>query len=719
MSTFLRQSRRSSPAPLVSVVSAFAALLLGACSLPLLPNVFDPAGAAAAQEQKALRRQRQLEVFDSTVRNPSTDIDAQTRRQAAEELIAMDEPDATERLIAALGCDEPVVIHAVIEAMELSPNPVPGLLPAAVGTLHDASDANREKLSLILPRYGRPALDLVAQHAQDSEATPAQRIGPIYALASFRSRESAEKLMTILDGQEPAPPEVINATCQSLERLTGLPYGSAPGEWRRWWDTLKDQPIEQWLRIVVDHLSKRTTELEGQIQQQRRERDVIATRLAEEKRRYFQTLLVEEQLRELPLLLSDALAPLRRFAMRRVERILRDSERVPEPVRERLVERLEDPAEVPQLRLTAAQLLSDLDYPETAELITAALDAEGDKEIIRGYLEILAKRPTRANLDPILAWLDDPIAGEAAAGALWSVISKGILEPESLPAARTAARAAFGSWPTAAHGRLLAAIGEPKDYAHLEALLDNADAGMRQAVAQGLAWAGARDLLVVRADREELFPFAVGVLASGEADLKTFELLARLKAPPAHTKQWERAVVGLAHRLDAAELLAADDLLATMAHVSLRLRAEALGQVADPASGDSLAHRAPILVRLADLQLGTGDYEGAYQTTLKLADSPVTAALAQLKFRAALLAQRFDEASTLSAAPRVWVNMFQQLAADQPRVAEALAAEIERRFTLSDADRTAFEAVRRQLSIRAQEARRAVTRGSPANEPPG
>ena len=687
--------------------------------MPLLPNVFDPAGAAAAQEQKALRRQRQLEVFDSTVRNPSTDIDAQTRRQAAEELIAMDEPDATERLIAALGCDEPVVIHAVIEAMELSPNPVPGLLPAAVGTLHDASDANREKLSLILPRYGRPALDLVAQHAQDSEATPAQRIGPIYALASFRSRESAEKLMTILDGQEPAPPEVINATCQSLERLTGLPYGSAPGEWRRWWDTLKDQPIEQWLRIVVDHLSKRTTELEGQIQQQRRERDVIATRLAEEKRRYFQTLLVEEQLRELPLLLSDALAPLRRFAMRRVERILRDSERVPEPVRERLVERLEDPAEVPQLRLTAAQLLSDLDYPETAELITAALDAERDKEIIRGYLEILAKRPTRANLDPILAWLDDPIAGEAAAGALWSVISKGILEPESLPAARAAARAAFGSWPTAAHGRLLAAIGEPKDYAHLEALLDNADAGMRQAVAQGLAWAGARDLLVVRADREELFPFAVGVLASGEADLKTFELLARLKAPPAHTKQWERAVVGLAHRLDAAELLAADDLLATMAHVSLRLRAEALGQVADPASGDSLAHRAPILVRLADLQLGTGDYEGAYQTTLKLADSPVTAALAQLKFRAALLAQRFDEASTLSAAPRVWVNMFQQLAADQPRVAEALAAEIERRFTLSDEDRTIFEAARRRLTQHAQEARRAVTRGSPANEPPG
>ncbi len=621
--------------------------------MPLLPNVFDPGGAAAAKEQKALRRQRQLEVFESTVRNPSADIDVQTRRHAAEELIAMDVPEATEKLIAALGCDEPVVIQAVLEAMESSPKPVAGLLPAAVGTLDDASDANREKLSLILPRYGRPALDLVAQHAQDSEATPAQRIGPIYALASFRSRDSAEKLMTILDGQEPAPPEVIHATCQSLERLTGLPYGSSPGEWRRWWETLKDQPIEEWLRIVVDHLSKRTTELEGQIQQERRERDVIATRLAEEKRRYFQTLPVEEQLRELPVLLSDELAPLRKFAMRRVERILRDSERVPEPVRKRLVDRLKDPAEVPQLRLTAAQLLNDLDYPETAELITAALDLERDKEIIRGYLEILAKRPTRASLEPIIAWLSDSTAGDAAADALWSVITKGILEPRSLPAARTAARAAFASRPTAAHGRLLAAIGEPEDYAHLEALLDNADAGMRQAVAEGLAWAGARDMLIVRADREDLFPFAVGVVAGGEADLKTFELLARLKAPPAHTKQWERAVVGFAHRLNAADLLAADDLLATMAHVSLRLRAEALSQVADPANGGLLAQRAPILVRLAVLQIGFGDYERAYQTTLQLADAPVTPALAQLKFRAALLAQRFDEASTLSGAARV------------------------------------------------------------------
>ncbi|MCZ6544642.1 MAG: hypothetical protein O6913_02920 [Chloroflexi bacterium] len=687
--------------------------------MPLLPNVFDPGGAAAAKEQKALRRQRQLEVFESTVRNPSADIDAQTRRHAAEELIAMDVPEATEKLIAALGCGEPVVIQAVLEAMELSPNPVAGLLPAAVGTLDDASDANREKLSLILPRYGRPALDLVAQHAQDSEATPARRIGPIYALASFRSRDIAEKLMAILDWQEPAPPEVINATCQSLERLTGLPYGSAPGEWRRWWETLKDQPIEEWLRIVVDHLSKRTTELEGQIQQQRRERDLIATRLAEEKRRYFQTLPVEEQLRELPVLLSDALAPLRKFAMRRVERILRDSERVPEPVRERLVERLADPAEVPQLRLTAAQLLNDLDYPETAEMITAALDVERDKEIIRGYLEILAKRPTRASLEPIIGWLGDPTAGDAAADALWSVIKKGILESRSLPAARTAARAAFGSRPTAANGRLLAAIGEPEDHAHLEALLDNADAGMRQAVAEGLAWAGASDLLVVRADREDLFPFAVGVLAGGEADLTTFERLARLKAPPAHTKQWERAVVGLAQRLNAADLLAADDLLATMAHVSLRLRAEALGQVADPAAAGSLAQRAPILVRLADLQIGLRDYERAYQTTLYLADSPVTPALAQLKFRAALLAQRFDEASTLSGASRVWLDMFQQLAENQPQVAEALATEIDRRFKLSDEDRAAFEAARRRLPQHAQEARPAVTSGSPANEPPG
>ena len=147
--------------------------------------------------------------------------------------------------------------------------------------------------------------------------------------------------------------------------------------------------------------------------------------------------------------------------------------------------------------------------------------------------------------------------------------------------------------------------------------------------------------------------------------------------------------------------------------------AEALGQVADPAAAGSLAQRAPILVRLADLQIGIGDYERAYQTTLQLAEAPVTPALAQLKFRAALLAQRFDEASTLSGAARVWVDMFQQLAENQPQVAEPLATEIERRFTLSDEDRKDFEAARRRLPQNAQEARRAVTSGSPANEPPG
>ena len=76
--------------------------------------------------------------------------------------------------------------------------------------------------------------------------------------------------------------------------------------------------------------------------------------------------------------------------------------------------------------------------------------------------------------------------------------------------------------------------------------------------------------------------------------------------------------MGFAHRLNAADLLAADDLLATMAHVSLRLRAEVLGKVADPAAAGSLAQRVPILVRLADLQIGMADYDKAYQSTLEL-----------------------------------------------------------------------------------------------------
>jgi hypothetical protein len=628
-----------------------------------------------------LRQQRQLEVFDRTVRNPSADIDPEIRRQAAEELIAMDQPEATARLAEALGSGEPTVETAVIDAMEASPEPVEGLLPTAVTTLGDVSGPRLEKLSLVLSRYGQPALQRVAALARDQNQAPDRRVGAIYALATFRSRDSAVELMSILDEQRAEPPEIISATGGSLERLTGLPYGSEAPEWRRWWDKLKDEPIESWLRIMVLHLSSKTSELEREIHQQDRETDAIAERLVEALRDLFLMLPVEDQLARLPDLLDDDLAPVRAFALGRVERRLRDSERIPELVQQKVAERLTDPNELPTSRLLAARLLNDLNYPSIAELVAGALAEEADPEIARGYLEILARRSTPSALNDMLLWLDDSTAGDAAAEAVWTVITNGTHDPEALPTLRRAARRAYQWRSTPAHVRLLGAIGEDRDIEVVEQQLSAADPAMRRAAAEGLCFAGHLQPLLDHARDDEVYPFALRLRARGPADIDTFRALAELAPPNAHRDEWRRAVEETAERLPPAELIAADTILEALPHVDLQLRAEVLARVADlPPDALPADRLGALLARLVRLRLELGDYQGAYDVVAPNNGAPTTVILQQLRFKVTVLAGHYDEAAAMDATGRTWVHLYDELTVWRPEVAGAVREEIRRRF---------------------------------------
>ena len=84
---------------------------------------------SSSESELSEREQRQLDLFDRTVRNPSPDIDPHTRKQAAEELIAMDLPAANDRLSQALQSGESAVRLSVIDALESWPEPVEGFLP--------------------------------------------------------------------------------------------------------------------------------------------------------------------------------------------------------------------------------------------------------------------------------------------------------------------------------------------------------------------------------------------------------------------------------------------------------------------------------------------------------------------------------------------------------------------------------------------------------------
>ena len=128
-------------------------------TLPGALSAIDVESIQDDQENLTARQRRQLEIFQSILLSSSSaDVSPQTRRGAAEELIAMQIAPATSILRQALGSPSAAALIAVIEAMEASSEPVAGLLATVIARLQNGPPEVVERLSSLLPRYGQPAL---------------------------------------------------------------------------------------------------------------------------------------------------------------------------------------------------------------------------------------------------------------------------------------------------------------------------------------------------------------------------------------------------------------------------------------------------------------------------------------------------------------------------------------------------------------------------------
>ena len=607
---------------------------------------------------------------------------------------------ATSILRQALGSPSAAALIAVIEAMEASSEPVAGLLATVIATLQNGSPEIVERLSSLLPRYGQPALQQTGAAALDRDSPAASRLGPITALGSFRSRESAGYLMTLLERDPPESPPVVAKACSSLQRLTGFPFGSDTSRWRKWWAEHKDESLENWLRIMVETLSARVTELEQQSQQLRRDNDATAQRVVEAYRDLFVRLSPEDQFNRLETLLSDSLTPVRQFAVDRVERLLRDSELAPVQVQDKLGERLADAGEVGPLRLSAARLLNDLNYPRTGELVVAALTAESDANRAVGYLEILAKRPRPDALAVLMRWLDDAHSTASAADALWALVSSAALDEAALTQLRPQARRAASHYVTPAHVRLLAGIGQDVDRAGIERWLDGDDPTVRSAAAEGLSWAGVSEPLQQRATDEAIYPHRIHLLARGAVDLATLRELARVAPPQSHQQMWMVQMAGFFGKLTPGQMLPGDDLLASFEHVDQTLRVAVLARAAQlPDDALPADQRAALFLRLAELWLATGNAQSAHDILMRIDDASAPLNLAQLRFRAAALSGHYDIAAGLGNDAAAWVGLLTELAESDALAAVRLRDEIQRRFAdaLDERTQAAFDAVNQRL----------------------
>ena len=99
MSTAFRRIRRARRT-IVAAALTLAAISLSACTdAQGKPNLFGiPLPTISSSDDDLNQREkREMEIFDSTMRNPSADITPEIRVSAAEALITMNSRPATER----------------------------------------------------------------------------------------------------------------------------------------------------------------------------------------------------------------------------------------------------------------------------------------------------------------------------------------------------------------------------------------------------------------------------------------------------------------------------------------------------------------------------------------------------------------------------------------------------------------------------------------------
>lgn len=648
-----------------------------------------------------VQQERDLAFYRAILENPTNHPD--TRIGAADRLLGLDVPQAVEVLDGALRHGAPPVRRSVVEALRLADEPVPGLLDGAVHALRTAEPEVLDQLAIIINRYGDEGLSLVVELARDTSVPVVERVGAITALGHFPTRASGDELIGLADPFHGEHEEIRVAAFASLRRLSPANFGTDFDKWRGWWQGVRDMSQEEWAREVVRQYQERNARLE-------RENADLARRFVEVLRGLHRTLDVPAQLERVRQDLDDPLVPVRDLAIERIERLMRDSVTIPDPVRAKLVERLDD--KDASIRVRAMNVLDELDQPDLARLVAARLPAENDRAVLIRSLEVLTRRPTTDAVDALVALADAEVVGVAAADALWAFVCATEIPIESRHAALIAVRSAVGRRAPAATGqsasarhlpgliRLLAFLGEEPDLLVVEPFLDDENPALRRAVAEGLALRGRRRPLLDRANDPAVFPSAVRAIAAGPADLASFQQLAGLTPPEGLHDTWAEGIRTLAASLEPGTRLDADRTLRRLEYADAALRSIVLLPLTGlPPDAMPPAYRVETLETLTPLLLAQGEALRAYEILDSFNGIDGFPSLAEARFRAALCAGRFDAAAQLRPAPGAWLAALGDLVEGKTPGAQSVSEEIERRYggSLDARLRASLDAARRQL----------------------
>ena len=483
------------------------------------------------------------------------------RRQAVQSLVDHGDAAMIGELVADLAPGADASFHRVIAqalARRAQPPPEPFAQPL-LDLLLVADEALVSDLAAALGRYQSTQVTrrLMAV-ARDPQAPVPQRCAAIRPLAFHRSQQTVAVLVQLASPDQPQA--VARGAAEALALLTGIDgVGAAAGQWQLWWARYSDLPPARWYAFLADNLARRAALLERDNQRR-------GDRLLEVYRLLYRATSQEERQALLAALLADAAVSLRQLAIDLMRQRLNDQQVFGPALRAALLPALDD-ADA-SIRQGAARLLRDLGDEVGADAMERRLIAaqEQDPAVLSVYLLVMADQPRAEAIGPASALLANPDLRNEAAGVLVRAVELGFLGAAQQANLRLGLRRqiAADKPPEPKVIELLGYVGDQDDWRRIEQWIDSDEDKVKQAAA--LAWARSdRSLcsLAQRAADPQIEPIVIAAAERRGREPRTLMALCAHPPEPEQTRQaWQRALVAMAGRVTAAELLAADAALA-------------------------------------------------------------------------------------------------------------------------------------------------------------
>ncbi len=504
-----------------------------ACACGLLATM---AGAALAQPATAPQSQPASQLTPEQ-RQRIDELNAivvgqnqpPTRRIGARDLLRLNLPAASERLVAILSGEDPVARAAVAQALADLPEFMePRFIDPLIAMLGGKDPNLRAAASTALAAdRSNAVIDRLRPLIADSAQPVLLRRAAIDTLGNMVDRDAVQALATLLSD---ADPEMQHAAMRAIESSTGQTFNTVEAA-VRWWNETRELPLEEWQRRQIEALLRDRRE-RSQRFERRGDRLVRALRDT-----YLKTAEIER-----PTLLLDFLAdeesPIRLLGLELVRAEHADRKPIADEIKTRVREILTD-ANV-QIRRTAVQLVPLFRQPSDCATFLSLLQSETHPEVRLALINGLGHVGDATAVEPLVGLLQSPNAAVAveAAGALGRLGERKELGDRRAPAVEALKQryaAAAASQPELREALLSAMgrVGDPGCAPVFAAALSAGEPSIRRTAALGL------DLLGDPAHADALTPLATDGDASVRAAAVT--ALRNLGSTDAHLQAlWSR-----------------------------------------------------------------------------------------------------------------------------------------------------------------------------------